>query len=256
MAILRWHVTRARVASSSVLALVSSFSLLLLAPTVGAESPGSRPTAHPAARSQPPRQTHFDLTRLTDMWRLPTREATRRYLSFVREETTHPSPTLTGPFGGGINHAYILAQIIMAGVEARVDQATLRRVAKAEPTSELGQVVRLTLGLRGDRTVLPFLLGYLSKQENPPELRQQAIEALVRLPDRRALPVLVKALDDPFNTPSGDVGPPRRSYPIRISARRALLALQKAGTPLSPQVRQRLHTLVTVTPVSSPLPSE
>ncbi|HTE18975.1 MAG TPA: HEAT repeat domain-containing protein [Armatimonadota bacterium] len=211
-------------------------------------TPSGGGSAGAKAGKQPAARTPFNLTRLARFGFLPAKQATQRYLNFLREETAHPSPTGRGAFGS-ISHDYILAQIVGAGATNQLDWAALRRARQESASREFRDAINITLGMLGDRSVVPFLIGYIGNPQNPPELRQRAIVAFGRHPDRRAIPALAGALNDPYSTSSGDVGPPRKSYHIRSTARAALTRIKDAGMPLPAEVQRQLDRVVTDEPI-------
>ena len=89
---------------------------------------------------------------------------------------------------------------------------------------------------------------YLNEQWRP--------ESLGPLTDDKQLIVvqdesrLAAALRDPFWVSFGDIGPPRRVYGIRITARGSLLRIKASGILLPPEVQRALNNVVTEEPIS------
>jgi hypothetical protein len=193
----------------------------------------------------------FDLQRLTPLseGKLSTAECARLYLAFLQEEISQPSPASTGLGGGPITHDYILAQIVLAGAEAKADEAVLQQAAATAPAGEYRDALQLTLGLLENRRTVLFLVDYLANTRNSPWLRERAARALTRIPEPRAIPALAAALKDPFWVGSGCVGPRQKHYPVRAVARLALLNLKQSAVTLPQEVQQALDRVI----VSEPL---
>ncbi|MBI3944590.1 MAG: HEAT repeat domain-containing protein [Armatimonadetes bacterium] len=189
----------------------------------------------------------FDLTRLsifTDPKEpLDPVLATIYYLSFLREEIETPTPPHRG-IGGGIDHHYVLAQIIHAGADGNVRRAALLAEAGKAAPGEFRDAVRITLGMQGEKSVVPFLVEYLGNAKNPYWLRVKAAHALLRYPDASAVSVLASCLKDPFYVAVTTMQP-AKCYDIRILALSSLRALEKAGTAIPPAVKADMEGAVT-----------
>jgi HEAT repeat protein len=107
-------------------------------------------------------------------------------------------------------------------------------------------MVGLTLGLAGDRRVVPFLIEYLSDNAKSPYLRERAGRALTRVPDARAIPALKKALDDPDHSVTYMGESRTRYYDIRAAAGYALNKIKWMGVTLPDDVQQALDKAVIV----------
>ncbi|MBI3945760.1 MAG: HEAT repeat domain-containing protein [Armatimonadetes bacterium] len=218
---------RATVVMCMVLALLLGTRGSFAAEPSRAESPGNA-----GARAK-----GFHLTRL-NIFHDPQRplgplEAARVSLTFLQEETGRPSEPTRGLGGGMVTHHYILAQIMLAGANAKADRAALLAAARSAPAGEYRDCIHLMLGLSGDKSVVPFLVGYLGDAGNSPWLRGHAARAFLRHPDPRAVDVLCATLKDPFYVVRTSGGP-AKCYDLRILARSALLNMQEKGVPLPP----------------------
>jgi len=195
-----------------------------------------------ASRSTATAASGFDLRRLGPLvdGKLPADQAARLYLSLLHEEVSRPSPPRRG-VAGPINHGYIVSQIVLAGKNAEVDRAVLQQAASKAGPGEYTDAIALTLGLLGDRRMVPFLIGYLQNPQHSPFLREMAARALGENPDARSVAVLAAALHDPFWLPSHGVGGSEKAYEIRFAARAALRKIQKAGVALPGEVETALE---------------
>lgn len=193
----------------------------------------------------------FNLTRLSIFHDpkepLDPETAAMFYLSFLREEIDSPTPAHRGIGGGKIDHHYVLAQIVHAGADGNASRRMLLEELKKAPPGEFRDAIRITLGMQGGKSVVPFLMEYLGNTKNPYSLRQKAADALLRHPDPAAIPVLAQCLNDPFYVASTS-GPFKKLYDIRLLALNTLRALEKAGTPIPPAVKSAMERAVTQEP--------
>ncbi|MBI3947414.1 MAG: HEAT repeat domain-containing protein [Armatimonadetes bacterium] len=193
----------------------------------------------------------FDLTRLTTLRErgLSPEGVAQRYLSFLVEETAQPSPTRRGLGGGDITHDYILTQIVLAGALSGASRDVLWAAATVARPGEYRDCIQLTLGLLGDTRVRDFLIRYLGDPDNSPRLRDQAARALGRVPHPSVVAPLAAALQDPASEVVRGVGPARKAYYIRGTARGSLKKVERAGVALPAAVQQAMAAAVTTEPL-------
>jgi hypothetical protein len=206
-------------------------------------------TERPAVSADTQAEQHFDLQQLRALCqgKLSPNKAARAYLSFLRQEAAAPSAPAVGVGGGPVTHDYILAQIILAGMEAGVQQdVLLREAAKAEP-GEFRDAVLLTLGLLGNHDATPFVIAYLADPRHPALLRERAARALHLHPSADVIPALAAALEDPFYVL--DAIGPKKVYELRVTAASALRRLRDNGVALPAAVEQELQHVVLAEPV-------
>lgn len=219
-----------------VAAHLAAISFLLLGPcVVAAEAAADTPTT--------PRRV-FGLHRLQSFRACASPEDSARLcLSFLQEEIANPTTKTRGLGNGFITHEYVLAQIVLAAAQAspQPNGKVLHQAARDARAGSYRDCIGLTLGLMGDRTVVPFLINYAADETNPPNLRERAIRALGKCPDARAIPVLATALSDPYYVYLQD----RMVYVIRVTARSSLLRLKAAGIALPADVEHALAQVVT-----------
>lgn len=183
----------------------------------------------------------FSLGRLDELRKPGTAdELTDTYLGFLREETAHPSPPGRG-YGGIITHEYILSQIVHASkVPREMNHRRLLEAARAAGPGELRDCIQLALGRRGEKSLVPFLIGYLRDRKHYWRLRQSAGCSLKDLRDERAIPVFVEMLDDP----TWHVNRGVKCYDLRNGARFALWDFWTAGIELPPDALERMADTV------------
>jgi len=163
-------------------------------------------------------------------------QATEVFLYWIAKERLDSTAPFTGLSGAPIDSGYILMDL--TGMLANGDVTALdllsedRRVAP-----EMRDIIRLALGLKGDRRQIPFLKKMVVEHKEP-RLRERAAEALgISLRAYEARAALERAEKDPFyideTTPGARFEKPGRYYPVRRAAS-GVLAFLNDTDPAEP----------------------
>ena len=159
---------------------------------------------------------------------LTNEQKTEILLKWYRQELEHPSPTVKGLGGGDITSGYIQVQFIRAFL-SEGDLRTLLKVRSDPKTRiEIRQGIGIALLVMGDKSQGKTVANILQNNRDP-FYREIAATALSYTGDTKYIPILKRALNDPYSSyGSSDVGPPKQLpvYPVREAAGRSILLLQ------------------------------
>lgn len=170
----------------------------------------------------------------------PEGERLAGILAIMRKELRDPGQATMGLGGGPIDSGYVLK--VGTGILGReVGAERLKSARRKEPNPEMRQLLAVALALAGDASLTPEVRR-LARAHRYGRVRAGALMALAeqRNPDNRL--VFLSSLQDRFSAIEGLEGPgeqPRRSYPVRASARIGLMSLGEAlpaGTVISMRV--------------------
>lgn len=196
--------------------LLASGSLVMLTQGAAPAAPVPDTYGLPAKHDGLPLVEFYEATHLTPVQR------TEVLIIWLVREHQDPIPTGRGVGGGEITSGYRQVQLI-AELADKGDALALRTLSvdrKIEPW--LRDCVRLALSGMYDRSQASSLIRIL-KESKEGEFRADAAILLGVLRTREAIPVLEKALTDPYSAEAGNCFEGTwTAYPVREAAKKAL----------------------------------